>query len=143
MLSAFAQSITRPLICMLIACSLLLALAACSPDNQASASSSTPLPPGDATRGAELFNQSVNGAPPCTTCHTTDDTTLVGPGMKGFGGRAGSRVSGETAEEYAQQSILKPASFIVPGFTNAMYNGYASKLSPQDMADLIAYLLSS
>ncbi|MEO8609850.1 MAG: cytochrome c [Chloroflexota bacterium] len=100
------------------------------------------LPPGDATHGAELFTQSVNGAPPCSTCHQTDENTLVGPGLKGFGARAGTRVEGQSAEQYTQESIMHPASFVVSGFANAMYNQYASKLSPQDIADLTAYLLT-
>jgi cytochrome c553 len=123
------------------ALALLLVLGACSGTNQPPAPPMT-LPPGDAAHGAELFTQSVNGAPACNTCHLNDETTLIGPGMKGFGARAGSRVSGESAEQYTQESITQPASFLVSGFPNAMYNQYASKLSPQDIADLIAYLMT-
>jgi cytochrome c553 len=131
-------SIFKALLVVLV---VALTLAACSSGDQASG---TPvaLPPGDATHGAELFTQSVNGAPPCSTCHQTDDSTLVGPGMKGFSARAGGRVEGQSAEQYTQESISHPASFVVSSFPNAMYNQYSSKLSPQDIADLTAYLLT-
>ena len=131
-------SIFKALLSALI---LVFALGACSSGDQASGTP-VPLPPGDATHGAELFTQSVNGAPPCSTCHQTDDTAVVGPGMKGYGARAGSRVEGQSAEQYTQESISHPASFVVSGFPNAMYNQYSSKLSPQDIADLTAYLLT-
>jgi cytochrome c2 len=135
-----ALSIFKLLLVMPI---LALMMGACSPANaNQSLETPVPLPPGDAAHGAELFTESVNSAPPCSTCHQTDENMLVGPGMKGFSQRAGSRVSGETAEQYAQESITHPASFVVSGFPNAMYNQYGSKLSPQDIADLIAYLLT-
>jgi cytochrome c553 len=131
-------SMLKPLLIVLV---LACILGACASGEQPPG---TPvaLPPGDATHGAELFTQSVNGAPPCSTCHQLDDSTVVGPGMKGYGSRAGGRVSGEDAEQYTQESITHPASFVVSGFANAMYNQYGSKLSPQDIADLTAYLLT-
>lgn len=132
----------RPLPTLLVAFVLLVALAACSP-SAAEPTEVTPLPPGDATHGAQLFVESVNNAPTCHTCHELDETSLVGPGMKGYGARAATRVEGLTAIQYTYESITKPASYVVPGFANGMYNGYASKLSQQDIADLIAYLLNS
>lgn len=120
---------------------VVLVLGACSP-GEAASGTPIPLPPGNAEHGAELFTQSINGAPPCNTCHLTDDTTLVGPGLKGYAARAATRVEGQNAEQYTEESITHPASFVVSGFPNAMYNQYASKLSPQDIADLMAYLLT-
>lgn len=120
---------------------LLSAAAACSPAAE-TGSSETPMPPGDAQRGAILFTQSINGAPACSTCHALDTTTLVGPGMEGYGERAGSQVSGISAEAYTVQSITRPASHIVPNYSNVMYNGFGDKLSAQELADLVAYSLS-
>ncbi len=114
-------------------------LAACSPPP---AESAGPLPPGDAARGAELFNQSVNGAPACATCHLLDGTTRVGPSLLGFAAAAPTRQENMTAEEYAYTSITRPAAHIVSGFSNLMYNQYAQHLTPQQTADLIAYLLT-
>lgn len=66
---------------------------------------------------------------------------LAGPGLGGFSRRAGERVEGQTAEVYTYESIVRPARYIVRGFSNIMYNRYVEKLSQQDIADLIAFLL--
>ena len=66
---------------------VLFVLVACSP----AADSAKNLPAGDATRGTQLFTQSINGAPTCSSCHSLDDTAITGPGMQGYGARAGTR----------------------------------------------------
>jgi cytochrome c oxidase subunit 2 len=114
-------------------------MAACSSGSTDSAAS---LPPGDATRGADLFTQAVGGAPACSTCHTLDGTTLVGPGLEGYAETATTRVEGASALDYTYGSIVRPAAHIVSGFGNTMYNQYAQRLTPQQTADLIAYLLT-
>jgi cytochrome c553 len=118
---------------------MLFLLAACSPSDPLTFKD---LPPGDAARGATKFTQEINGAPACNSCHTLDHNVLTGPGMQGFSARAGSRENGKSAAEYAFESITQPANYIVGGFSNAMYNNYGAKLSPQDIADVIAYLLT-
>jgi mono/diheme cytochrome c family protein len=100
------------------------------------------LPAGDAQRGATLFGQSVNGAPACVSCHTLDGGAAAGPGLEGYGEVAATRVKGQSAGEYTFYSILRPAKHIVRGYSNVMPADYAGKLSAQDVADLIAYLLS-
>lgn len=129
----------------IFACLLLLVICtACSGANANAGGSSTDAAPitGDATRGAELFKQAVNGAPSCTTCHTLDGSTLVGPSLKGFSAVAGTRVAGQSAEEYAHTSIVQPTAYIVTGFPNVMYGQFAQQLTPQQIADLVAYLLT-
>ena len=121
-----------------VAALFALFLAACAPTPAVS----EPLPEGDAARGAQLFTESVDSAPACSTCHTTDGTTLVGPSFQGFPERAGTRVEGLSAEDYARTSILQPATYLVSGFSNTMYSQYSQHLSSQDIADLIAYLLT-
>ncbi len=119
---------------------LLLICAACSSTDAASPEEA--LPSGDASRGAALFTQNINGAPSCNTCHTLDGSTLVGPSLKGFATVAATRVEGMSAADYAHNSIVKPASYVVSGFPNLMYAQYAQQLTPQQIADLIAYLLT-
>ncbi len=127
---------------IVMACLLVvLACTACS-NASAGAGSNDPLPPGDASRGATLFTQAVNGAPSCSTCHTVDGSTLVGPSFKGFAAVAPTRIEGMSAADYAHKSIMQPASYIVSGFANLMYAQYAQQLTPQQTADLIAYLLT-
>ena len=118
----------------------LLMIAGCNP-NPASTISYNDLPAeGDAAHGEVLFNQVINDAPACSACH--NDTGAASPNLDGFGTRAGSTVEGESAREYAFYSIAEPGRHIVDGYGNAMYNQYDDKLSEQDIADLIAYMLS-
>jgi mono/diheme cytochrome c family protein len=118
---------------------IMLLLAACggAPD-----AALDPLPPGDATRGAELFMQSVGGAPACSTCHTLDGSIVVGPSLQGLSQRAGTRVEGVAPEDYAHTSIVRPAAYLVSGFSNLMYPQYSRSLSSQQIADLVAYVLT-
>ena len=125
---------------ILILVALSLLLFGCSPNAPSIAYKDLPAQ-GDPTRGKELFNKSVNGAQPCVQCHNLDTTNNVGPGLGDLPQTAGTRVSGETAREYVFNSIVQPSRYIVPGFSNAMYTQYAEKLMPQDIADLIAFVL--
>ena len=127
---------------LLYVCSLmvLVLVAACSP--AASGADITDLPPGDAERGARLFTEAVDGAPPCSTCHTLDGTAQTGPSLDDYATVAGERVEGQSAEEYTHTSIIRPAAHVVPGHSNSMFNQYGRHLTPQQIADLIAYLLT-
>jgi cytochrome c553 len=100
------------------------------------------LPPGDATRGMSLFNQSINGAPTCASCHAITDARLAGPGLAGYAVHAAGRVASLSAEAYTVQSLVRPAAYVVEGYTNLMYAQYGERLSKQQIADLVAYLLS-
>jgi mono/diheme cytochrome c family protein len=122
----------------LIVLCLTLALVGCTTTKDMASS----LPPGDMTRGAALFTQAISGTPPCATCHTLDGVTLVGPSLQGYAARAGTRISGVSARDYTYESIVHPPSYLVSGFGNLMYNQYAQRLSAQQVADLIAYLLT-
>lgn len=117
----------------------LLTLTACGATSTVELSS---LPEGDPIRGVSLFNESIDGAPACSSCHRLDEETSTGPSMAGFTERAASRVEGQSAEDYTLTSILSPSRYIVSGFGNLMYARYRSKISNQDLVDLIAYLLS-
>jgi cytochrome c553 len=117
---------------------LLIALTACAP----AADSAKNLPAGDATSGAQLFTQSINGVPSCSSCHSLDDSVIAGPGMQGYAARAGTRIPNMSAQDYTYQSIVQPGAYIVPGFANVMYDQYGQRLSPQQIADLVAFLLT-
>lgn len=94
------------------------------------------LPPGDIEHGTALF------ADHCQSCHALDGGQSSGPGVADYGNSAGGRVSGQSPEEYTFNSILRPAKHVVQGYSNVMPSDYDEKLSQQDIADLIAYLLS-
>lgn len=100
---------------------------------------------GDPDHGSELFHFGANNAPPCSSCHIT--TTggsgfAIGPNLMGIAERAGVRVPGLSAEDYLRDSILDPEGFLAPGFRNMMYPTYQNHYSEQDVADLVAYLMT-
>ena len=99
------------------------------------------LPEGDAGSGEKLFVQSINDAPTCASCHNLSSASNDGPGLEGIGQVAAERVAGQNAREYLYMSIVRPSSHVVRGYSNVMYSEYEDKLSTEDIADLIAYLL--
>lgn len=118
---------------------LVLLVSACTNANQLADVDS--LPEGDAEQGAELFTQRINGAPACASCHMTN-VQDVGPSLAGYSQRAATSVEGLSAEGYTYNSILHPASHIVDGYSNLMYQQFGNKLTNQALADIMAYLLT-
>jgi cytochrome c553 len=105
--------------------------------------------PGDAARGKTLYNKSTLGtksAEGCVSCHKYDEKegkAEKAPYTKGTAARSATRVPGMSAEEYIKESITKPDAYIVEGFNKGdMYAKWTTELSAQEMADLIAYLLT-
>ncbi len=122
-------------------CLIVVMLFAACQSKQSPAEAVAALPVGDPAKGAELFQQSIGGAPACASCHTLDGSHLVGPSMAGYGQRAATRVEGESAQVYTYRSIITPAAHLVAGYNNLMYTEYSRKLNEQQIADLIAFLL--
>jgi len=106
------------------------------------------LPPGDAPAGAALADSLG-----CTGCHML---STVGPGWMaqgqepGIGSRAASRLeqadyTGEATspEEYLVEAILQPQAYLVAGYESVpMPGNYGQQLTAQQLADLVAHLLS-
>jgi mono/diheme cytochrome c family protein len=125
-----------------VMCGLLLAGCA-GGTGAAELTSYDDLPAGDAQRGEELFRQSINRAPSCIICHTVQGEGFPGsPGLAGYASVAGERADGLSAEEYTFWAIVEPGRTTVPGYGNAMYDAYGDRLTPQQIADLVAYLLT-
>jgi len=113
-----------------------------------------PLQPGDAERGARLFQEPLLGARPepgCITCHSLQpEVTLVGPTLSGVAARAATILAdsayqgtAENAAEYLHESIIAPDLYVAPGFApGVMRSTFAEALTAQEQADLVAYLLT-
>ena len=107
------------------------------------------LPEGDPQSGEQL---SVSLG--CTACHTISAEGIgpfwpSTPDEPGIGERAVLRISqpdytgnAETDFEYLFESIVLPEEYLVVNYDNLMPNNYSSSLTDQDVADLIAYLLT-
>ncbi|MBI5930739.1 MAG: cytochrome c [Chloroflexi bacterium] len=122
----------------------MLGLVACQDDSKEAAFSVADLPTErDVEVGKGLFERGDGDAPACKTCHTTDgEDGPSAPSLKSIANDAGDRVDGETAEAYLLNSIIAPGQHVVEGYRNTMFSKYDDKLSKQQIADLIAYLLT-
>lgn len=123
-----------------VSLTLVLLLTACQPQPDP-VEAVAALPEGDPTRGETLFAEAIGGTPTCISCHLLTDQADIGPGMAGYGDRAGSTVPDQSAEVYSYVAIMNPADHIVAGYGNVMYSEYRSRLNEQQVADLIAYML--
>jgi nitric oxide reductase subunit C len=140
----------RKLFVLLAILAIALMLAACGGGGGAE-----PAPAaGNADNGKTLFAQPVlNGNAGCSTCHSLEpDKVIVGPSMAGIGARAATTVSGQSAEQYIRTSIVKTNDFLAKGCNasdpnaecpaNVMPQDWEQKLKPEELNDLVAYLLS-
>lgn len=103
----------------------------------------------DAANGEALYNRATLGkksAEGCVSCHNFDasegDETSA-PYTVGTATKAESRVPGLSAEEYILESIVNPDAYLVDGFVaGVMYQSWGEDLSEQEIADIVAYLLT-
>ncbi len=87
---------------------------------------------GDPATGEILFTINT-----CSTCHTTTDAQVVGPGLGGIYERAGGRTALD-ADAYIEQSVREPGAFLVDGFLAVMPS--FDYFSDDDIKNMIAYL---
>ena len=78
----------------------------------------------------------------CNSCHLIGQLGGASPNLTGYGTLAGTRVAGQSAHEYTFYAITEPGQYLAENFGNVMPDKYDDKLKPQDIADLIAYLLT-
>ncbi|MEZ4863951.1 MAG: c-type cytochrome [Caldilineaceae bacterium] len=80
----------------------------------------------------------------CVGCHSTDPTEVkTGPTWHNVGDTAITRVPGESPAEYLHQSIINPNAYVVNGYpSNVMPQTFSDQMSQDELATMIAYLLS-
>ena len=131
----------RSLIVIYGLCAMLLG--ACATDPPTIGFDALDFAQADAGSGEKLFNQSNDEAPACAACHSVSGADSgIGNSLAGIATVAAQRVSGQSAQQYLYSSIVRPASYLVPGYANLMYAEYAERLETADIADLIAYMLT-
>lgn len=106
------------------------------------------LPEGDAAAGETHYNLTYG----CAACHgdlNEAGSNAVGPWAGDFKDVGATRIDGYTSADYLYESILHPSDFISPdcpsgpcaGPPSAMPANFGQRMTPQDMADVMAYLL--
>jgi mono/diheme cytochrome c family protein len=105
------------------------------------------LPEGDPANGESLY-----ASYGCVGCHgdpTSEGSNAIGPWLGNIHQEGATRIDGISSEQYIYESILNPNDFIAPVCVNGnpcsegvMPADFGDRMSLQDMADLIAYLMS-
>jgi mono/diheme cytochrome c family protein len=93
---------------------------------------------GDPQAGETLYNAALG----CFACHTT----VLAPSLAGTWTRVEEvrlplpQFEGYTGESYLAESIINPNHYAVPDFNPVMPQNFGTRITPQQLADLIAYL---
>jgi nitric oxide reductase subunit C len=113
---------------------LILGLASCG-------EAAAPVGQGSAAEGEKIFSQGA--APACSACHSLDPgKTLVGPSLATIGTIAVEK-GGIKPDEWLKSAIIDPNAEVAAGFgANLMPATYGAQLTSQQIADLVAYMLT-
>jgi cytochrome c2 len=132
----------RGRVLILAACGLVLA--GCSGGKTVSPAPQTvvgkvptaPKVSGNASAGKQVF-----ASQGCGSCHTyapAGTSGTVGPNLGHLA--ADAQKAGQPLPAYTQTSITDPNAYVVPGFPKGIMPTTYSSLSPQQLADLVAFL---
>ena len=77
----------------------------------------------------------------CYTCHVLGDGSLS-PFFDGIGLLAAERRPPLNAEQYLYEAIVYPSAFLLEDYSDSMPGDYGERVSPGQIGDMIAYLLS-
>jgi nitric oxide reductase subunit C len=111
---------------------------------------------GDPAKGEALFKNGTGdpAVPACSTCHNVDTADVkVGPSLQGVATHGGmhAQQKGQDVPTYLRTSILNPNDYLVPNAeghvfsvngVSLMFQDYAKHLTPEQVNDLVAYLLT-
>lgn len=98
---------------------------------------SVELPTGNPDEGHELIYDLG-----CNACHAEDNDQPSGPSMDRMAQDAG-RMEDVTPEDYLHESIVQPCAQLAEGWEQCiMPQDYGDRMDAQDLADVIAYIMS-
>ncbi len=94
---------------------------------------------GDPVNGEKVFNRL-----PCLSCHNLDgagQNNGTAPGLDHIGTTAATRLSGVNASQYLHHAVTNPQDLSLPDYHKIMPS-FSSSASPQEINDLVSFLLS-
>ena len=99
-----------------------------------------PLPVGVVATGDQLYNAPSS----CAGCHSlVEGVHIQALSLFGIAERAGTTIEAYSAEEYLHESIVLPCEFLAAeAVVCQMPRNYGERLDAQDVADLIAFLMT-
>jgi cytochrome c1 len=96
-------------------------------------------PKGNAAGGRPVFIS--NGCGACHTFKPAGTRATIGPNLDTLAAHAQTANQG-TLEQFTRASIVDPGAYVAPGFpAGVMPTNYGQKLTPQQLADLVAFLV--
>ena len=131
------------LVLVLISLVFLVELASYSRSSESATSPVNPdtvaalIQDADAAHGNQLIEDYG-----CIACHRLGVENGVAPSFVGIAERAVQRHPPLDAPAYIYESITNPQAFVVEDYVPVMPQDYRSRLSDQELGDIIAYLLT-
>jgi len=90
----------------------------------------------DPVRGEKLVKETYE----CYACHIAGSGNLA-PAFEGLGAIAAERRAPMKAEAYLYEAIVYPTVHVVEGYAASMPANYETRISDEEMGDILAYLL--
>ncbi len=92
----------------------------------------------DPVRGGEILAQYD-----CAACHIAGAASNLAPAFDGLAERAAKARPPLSAAAYIYESIIYPQAHLAGDYSGVMPLNYATRLSDEDLGDMIAYLLTT
>jgi mono/diheme cytochrome c family protein len=97
----------------------------------------TLLASADVAHGGEL-TETIG----CNACHVIGAVNNIAPSYEGIGRRAARRQPPLSGAAYIYESIVNPNAYTVPDYPPSMPQNYGEILTDEQIADIVAFLLT-